>query len=435
MSMRLGAFRLLIGLSLGLAASRAAAQTVPPADPAAAPDPASSADPVVAPAPTTESHGNAKTTEFNIIPLVGGNSDVGVGFGQLSDLAGIKPGVEPFRWQIETSAFISFKLRDGGLVIPYQDYFIAYHVPNIGSYKLWLDIRAAFTEEATIPFYGVGNASRVPANVKVEDTEYTRVHPTLLIEGRLPLYKNWYVNGGSVFTYNRLTVGPNSVLGRYAETGPVDARPFITSFASHSVELLELGLQYDTRDHRIDTRNGQFHAVQIRVSPKIGNDLPYAYERITLTTRFYRSLTDRITLSARLVGDALLGDAPFYELARYEETPAIGGVNAIRGVPAGRYYGKVKVFGNAEARSDLFGFHMFGKDLKLGIAAFFDGGRSWTELLHSHPDLDGTGVGLKYGVGGGLRLQQGSTFVVRADLAYSPDATPVGAYFTAGQIF
>jgi hypothetical protein len=59
----------------------------------------------------------------------------------------------------------------------------------------------------------------------------------------------------------------------------------------------------------------------------------------------------------------------------------------------------------------------------------------WTELGQSHPDLDGSGLGLKYGTGGGLRLRQGKTFVLRADLAWSPDATPVGGYFTMGEMF
>jgi hemolysin activation/secretion protein len=136
-----------------------------------------------------------------------------------------------------------------------------------------------------------------------------------------------------------------------------------------------------------------------------------------------------------VVGDTLLGSPPFYELARFDETPAIGGVNAIRGVPAQRYYGKVKLFQNLEARSEIRSFQVKKKTLIVGLAAFLDAGRVWTELSHANPALDGTGLGLKYGFGGGLRVQEGQTFVVRLDLAWSPDARPLGAYFAAGEIF
>ena len=59
-------------------------------------------------------------------------------------------------------------------------------------------------------------------------------------------------------------------------------------------------------------------------------------------------------------------------------------------------------------------------------------GPSWASI---NPALDGTGLGLKYGLGGGLRLQEGQTFIVRGDVAWSPDARPVGAYFAAGEVF
>jgi hypothetical protein len=51
------------------------------------------------------------------------------------------------------------------------------------------------------------------------------------------------------------------------------------------------------------------------------------------------------------------------------------------------------------------------------------------------PELDGQGLGLKYGAGGGLRLQSGSSFVIRLDVAASPDASPVSGYFSAGQMY
>ena len=400
------------------------------ASPSAAPDADTAAQPGREPGP------GKQTTEFNVVPLLGGNSDVGIGVGQVSNLAGIAPNVEPYRWSLETSAFISFKPRDGSVVVPYQDYFVFLHLRNLGTRGLRLDLRAAYTDERTVKFYGIGNASKEPAAaVPVDDTEFSRTHPTLLAELRLPLPRKLFVLAGSVFTYNWLDVAPTSVLGGYVTTGPPAGRAMIGSFDAHGVELLELGLQYDSRDREVDTRSGPFHTALLRISPRVGDFMPYAYQRVTLTARSYAAVSGRITLAFRAVGDVLFGDPPFYELARFEETQAIGGVNAIRGVPAGRYYGALKLFGNVEARSDLFGFYLRGKAMKIGIAAFFDAGRTWTELLHSHPELDGTGLGLKYGIGGGLRLRQGATFVVRADVAYSPDAHPVGAYFTAGQIF
>ena len=183
------------------------------------------------------------------------------------------------------------------------------------------------------------------------------------------------------------------------------------------------------------TRRGQFHTAIVRVSPRVGTALPYAYERLNVTARFYTTPVHNVTVLFRVVGDTLLGDPPFYELARFDETPAIGGSKAVRGVPAQRYYGKVKLFGNIELRSELLHFSVHHKRMVLGAAMFADGGRSWTQLGELNPALDGTGLGLKYGLGGGLRLQEGQTFIVRGDVAWSPDARPVGAYFAAGEVF
>jgi hypothetical protein len=376
--------------------------------------------------------------ELNFIPIAGGDSDVGIGAGIVGDLAALAPGRPPYRWRLEANTFTTVKVRDGHVILPFQDYWLELVAPRWGpGGRLRPDLRAAFTDEVTLKYYGMGNASPPQAATEsIESLEYARLHPTLSAELRVRVASAFYLLGGTAYTYNRLTVGPETRLGRDQAMGPPEVQALLGSFGRHGVELLTLEAQWDTRDDEIVTRHGQFHTLRFRGSPRLGSSMPYAYERLTLTTRFYVTVVERwLRVSLRAVGDALFGDPPFYELARFDETPAVGGGKAVRGVPAQRYYGEAKVFGNVEAVSELWPFTIKGKKLVLGAAAFFDAGRSWTELARRHPELDGTGLGLKYGVGGGLRLQQGQTFIVRFDLAWSPDATPIGAYFAAGQIF
>ena len=381
----------------------------------------------------------AATTEFNIIPLVGGDTDVGIGFGEVGDWARLDPAYTPYKWRIETNAFITFKPMTGSFIIPFQDYFVLLSLPEIGpGRRVRLDIRPAFTDESTLKFYGFGNASPFPTGVPAMQTEYGRVHPTLQIEARARLAPSWYSRVGSVFTYNWLRVPGNSILAETERSGTPQEKQLLgpNPFANHAVELVEVGVEYDSRDSEVVTQHGQFHTLLARLSPAINDLFPYPYQQLDGTFRFYFTPVPRwLSLSLRLVGDLLVGQPPFYELARFDETAAIGGVKAVRGVPAQRFYGKVKVFENFEARTDIVGFTLKGKRLVLGAAAFFDAGRVWTQLGTPSPELDGTGLGLRYGVGGGLRLSEGKTFVVRADLAWSPDATPVGAYFAAGEIF
>jgi hypothetical protein len=381
--------------------------------------------------------GAARATEFNIFPIVGGDSDVGLGFGQVSDLAKLGAVPEKYLWKVESGAFITFKTQNGGVVIPYQDYYLDLTIPELTqSQRLRLEIRPSFTNETTLKYYGIGNATPLPpSDVNIDDTEYKRMHPRLATEARIRLFDSFYLFVGSIYTYSWLTARSTSILAQQQAQGSPEVRAMLGDFRPGGIEQLEAELQYDSRDNETVTSHGQFHSANLTVSPHVGDALRYGYEHLTLISRFYGTPLHGLTLSFRVVGDVLLGDPPFWELARFDDTPAIGGGKAVRGIPAQRYYGKVKLFENLEARHDILPFTLKGKHMVLGVAAFFDGGRSWTELGHSHPELDGTGLGLKYGVGGGLRLLQGQTFIVRADVAWSPDAQPIGAYFAAGQIF
>lgn len=378
-------------------------------------------------------------TEFGIVPLVGGDTDYGVGIGELSNVARLKPGVKPFAWRLESGAFISFKSGAPGsgktFVNPYQDFYILLTVPHFLSQRLRLEVRPSFTRETTQRYYGLGDASVAPASDVPSRDFYGRAHPTLSVRLRLDVFKALFWEFGVAYTENWFMVDPQSTLAQDMRDGPPEVRALLGQATSHGVLLIENSLIFDTRDSEVAPQQGQFHQLKLRYSPHLDDHVPYRYGQVDATARFYVTLIkDWLVVAARAVGDLQWGDVPFYELARYEDTFAFGGGNGIRGIPGQRYYGRVKVFSNLELRSRLFGFNLWHKPYVLGSAVFADVGRLWADTTY-HPELDGTGLGLKYGLGAGLRIQQGKTFVIRLDVAWSPDARPVGAYLTAGQTF
>ena len=77
-----------------------------------------------------------------------------------------------------------------------------------------------------------------------------------------------------------------------------------------------------------------------------------------------------MVLATRVVADFLIGNAPFYELSRYDDTSAIGGSRGVRGVPAQRYHGKIKLIANAELRSELLELRVLGAKRRFGLVAF-----------------------------------------------------------------
>ena len=376
--------------------------------------------------------------DFNIVPVVGGSTDVGIGGGYFAGLAHIEEGYDPYVWNIESSGFLSFKAREGGgVLLPYQDLYAKLTIPRFWSRSLRLEIRPSYTAETTIHYYGLGNASSAATPAQASDTylEYARVHPQVEIDLRWSLADHVIGRTGARYVQNWIDTNDSSKLVDDMRNGSPETKKLLGGTAAHAVALFSYGLQWDNRDNEASTHEGMFHSLIVRLSPGGAGMFPYRYAETALLAHGFVPLwKHHITLAARVVGDVLFGDAPFYELARFDDTYALGGTTGVRGVPAGRYYGKVKAFGNVELRSEIVSFHALGKPLVFGVTAFFDGGRVWADTS-PQPELDGRGLGLKYGTGGGVRVQSEASFVLRADVAWSPDAAPVGIYVAAGQMF
>jgi outer membrane protein assembly factor BamA len=393
-----------------------------------------------APGPHGDEGDQRHHLEIDPVPLIGGNTDIGWGGGAVVVLAEHDPGFRPYRWDLELSGMTTVRPPSSGdgWAFPYQDYYAAIRLPHLLRDEVSLEAIAAYTNEETLKYYGLGDASKVGPIASQTDPyyEFRRIHPTVRVDARLHVSGPFYVVVGDAVRYSELQVSANTRLAQDQRSGSPEVRSLLGSFQNAAFDLFEYELMYDTRDDTQEATRGMAHRATLRLSPGGSGAFPYRYGEAGVNLRAYVTpIPNRLTLAARLVGDWQFGDVPFYELAGFEETYAIGGVQGVRGPPAQRYYGRQKVFGNLEARSTLLDFHLFGKPFAAGVVAFVDGGRVWADGIGKHPELDGTGLGLAYGIGGGLRLHQGRAMVVRFDVAWSPDAQPVGAYFSAGEIF
>jgi len=394
--------------------------------------------PITAPPDASHPDDEAPRNEVNVVPVLGGSTDLGFGGGYFAGFARVKKGVVPYLWNIDSSGLITFKYSErAGFTSPYQDLYARLTIPRLFGSPLRLEIRPSYTWES-IDYFGMGNASsreHADDHPNPDYSKYQRGHPQFDVDVRTRIVDHFAGRVGFRYIYNSIQVAEDSQLAEDQRSGSPEVKHLIGDTGSHSVALFKYGLQFDTRDNETSSHSGTFDTIDLKLSPGGTSEFPYRYGEATVNLRAFVPLgTPRITLALRAVGDWLFGDVPFYELARFDDTYALGGTTGVRGVPAQRYYGKLKAFGNLELRLEVATFRALGKSLTLGVVPFFDAGRVWADT-QAQPELDGRGLGLKYGAGGGLRVQSGSSFVIRVDVAASPDASPVSGYFSAGQMF
>jgi hypothetical protein len=364
-----------------------------------------------------------------VLPVLGGDTDIGFLFGAYGALARFEPGYDPFRWKLEVIASLTVKDGPTGAEFPVHNDGVSLDLPGLAGGRVRLLSEIAFARDIDARYFGLGNASsaaRAPGDDR-RRYQYVRSEPLARLTSRIRLDSSFELLLGMRGRYEVIDPYPGSKL--------LDD-PQARGTADHAAVQLLLGVLLDTRDDESAPSRGMYHELSLRASGGEG----VSFAGATFHARFFAPLLgSRLVLATRVVADALFGDPPFYELARaggFVVMDLPGGNAGIRGVPAGRYHGPFKLAASAELRATLLSFQVAGQHFRIGAAGFADAGRVW-----STPELDGDGLGLKYGLGGGARIHWGETVVIRADVAYSPDAaiaagdSPVGVYVEIGQSF
>ncbi len=413
---------------------------------AAAPSVASSAPQGAAKQTTTgEPEYDYDTSRFEPagFPLIGGDSDIGVEFGAVGTLSKLGHGVRPYEWNMDLLAAVSVKSDPSGKPeLTQQNYLWQIDIPGLRNGTLRVNPAIAYVSTINQAYFSLGNASTAtrPAVVAGDSGRYFEYQDRSAMAReltRIHLYRSFDLMVATTFRFEDPTAYAGSSLANDAAAGRVlGLRPL-------GLGLVGGGVLYDTRDNEYFPRSGAFHQIGLRGIEGFPFNADVRYGALGAIFAFYRSIGGPFVLAARALVDAEFGNVPFYDLYMgepFNQDQIIGGSAGIRGVPEGRYLGKLKALGNLELRAFFLHFHLFGQVFQLGGDLLFDTGRTWINYTFDAPE-DGKGLGLKWGAGGGLYLRWGQAGVFRMEAAYSPDAVaenpsfPIGFYVEDGVMF
>jgi hypothetical protein len=406
--------------------------------------PARAEDPVL-PALETPPPLDARRYELAGFPIVGGNSDIGVQFGAAATWTRFYDADRPYLWNIDLLLSASLK-DDSGFRLVQQSHVLRLDAPALFDGKGRLDARGSYQRTINAGYYGIGNVTAALA--PPAEPNIGRTYEYLQEEGRIRTIVRVHTDSlvdlafGTNLRYEAPGVYAGSQLASDLSPRESNGDPVVPGGSSTLLAGIAAGVMIDTRDSEFITRSGVFY--QAGIAATVGSSDEVSYGEASAVLAHYAPLGGPFIFANRFVASFQIGRVPFYDLAQggvFEPQYLLGGENGVRGVPMGRYAGRVKMVSNTEIRATPFPrFNVLGQRLRVGTNVFFDAGRVWSDY-HVVSAADGHTLGLKYGIGAGVFLQWGEAAIFRIEAAYSPDAEsenpgfPLGIYVSDGLMF
>jgi len=241
----------------------------------------------------------------------------------------------------------------------------------------WEGWRAAVTLTAAranrLGYYGLGNDTQYSNDsLTTAGPYYYRVSRTYLaarvtVQRRLvgPLR---VLAGGSLERSNFRPLPGPSVFRRDLAAGSVD--PATVPFTD---KVVRAGVLFDSRDNELDPTAGVYAEALFASGT--------GYTRTTAQARVQVHPLNRLVLAGRFGVEGMGGSPPLaaQQLMESSERPfvAVGGYRSLRGYYDGRFVGRGKLIGGAEARYVVFALPSAAqlKIVELKLVAFYDAGR------------------------------------------------------------
>jgi outer membrane protein assembly factor BamA len=385
---------------------------------------------------TVDSQLAPRRYELGTFPILAGSSDIGFQFGAAATLSRFYDQAFPYAWNIDLLLSASVKDDAQGFRLVQQSHVLRLDAPDFFSSKLRLDTRISYQRTINAGYYGIGNAAAAaPFNY-----EYKQEEGRIRSIGRIRTAANRL---DVAFSVNVRYEAPELVAGTSKlEQDTTGQSPVAIGRDSTLLAGIAAGVMLDTRNSEFVTTRGLFY--QVGIGTTVGASEQVSYAEAAAVLAHYAPLGGPFSFASRFVASFQFGRVPFYDLAQggvFEPQYLVGGETGVRGVPQGRYAGRIKMISNLELRGTPFPrFTIAGQRFRIGTTVFFDAGRVWSDYA-AISAADGNSLGLKYGVGGGLFIQWGEAAIFRLEAAYSPDAIsenpslPIGFYVSDGLMF
>ena len=360
-------------------------------------------------APASEAEPAERRFTWVAIPNFGYDVDDGFGAGARAELDWYAPGHDPYQLAFVTQAYLT---TNG-----YHHHRVRFDAPGLGQHhRLRLAGHFAYRQWLNDGYWGMGNDT-VLSRERLDDPDGASAYRYTLIQpfGRLTLRGEL---GGpwAWFTF---------LAGRWSSVEAVEG----SLLEAESPGGMDggwgiqpgVGLLFDTREPELTPNEGLLVELAARGMPRLpGADGEWG--AVFLSVRGFATLGPKVVLASRVMGEAMFGEVPFYDLNSWGglvPTMGFGGADSIRGVNFGRWRDVNKVAVNNELRIDVFTHSVLKREIRWQVVPFVDAGMVWgTEPLGDWPVHPGVGLGLHPIVS--------DTFVGRFDVAAGLDRLEEG---------
>jgi Omp85 superfamily domain len=369
-------------------------------------------------------------TEIAGFPLISGNSDIGVQFGAVGTMTRFGGDIKPYRWNFDLLLSTAVKPGEG-----FTQYGVRSNIDIPGLYegRLRLNPAISFTRTTNLGYFGLGNASSDVVPPGTVDSkrffQFTLNEVLVRALARIHLDLPFDIVPLLIYRHESPTPYAGSKLAQDAVPPAPGEKPVALGVQPLSLVSIGGGIIFDSRDNEFFPFRGHFHQIGAKFVEGFPFSADIRYGEQSTVLIWFTPIDDNIVWASRAVVDLEFGNVPFYDLfsgGPFKTQYMLGGSAGVRGVPIGRFLGKIKVLANQELRSILWNPHVFGQDFHIGAGAFFDVGRVWLDYTFDAPE-DGSFPGLKWGAGIAGYLVWGRAAVFRVDIAGSPFARAISS--------